>query len=114
MTCHPVLNKRIFRRLSGASYKNPQHCNRAIALSFKEEEFYQGLLSDYISAYRRHHSCETSLLRLTENWKASRDRKELVAVVSMDLSKAFDTIPHALLLAKLSDYGLNCSDLRII
>ena len=57
-----------------------------------------GLLSDYISGYRRHHGCETSLLRLTEGWKASRDSKELVAVVSMDLSKAFDTIPHALLL----------------
>ena len=71
--------------------------------------FYQGLLSDYITTCRRHHSFETSLLRLTEDWKASRDRKELVAVVSMDLSKAFDTIPHALLLAKLSAYGLNGS-----
>ena len=69
--------------------------------------FYQGLLSDYITTCRRHHSCETSLLRLTEDWKASRDRKELVAVVSMDLSKAFDTTP--LLLAKLSAYGLNGS-----
>ena len=74
-------------------------------LSIQLQEFYQGLLS----AYRRYHSCETSLLRLTEDWKASRDRKELVAVVSMDLSKAFDTIPHALLLAKLSAYGLNAS-----
>ena len=78
-------------------------------LSIQLQEFYQGLLSDYISAYRRYHSCETSLLRLTEDWKASRDRKELVAVVSMDLSNAFDTIPHALLLAKLSAYGLNAS-----
>ena len=68
-----------------------------------------GLLSDYISGYRRHHGCETSLLRLNEGWKASRDSKELVAVVSMDLSKAFDTIPHALLLAKLSAYGFNGS-----
>lgn len=78
-------------------------------LSIKLQEFYQGLLLDYISAYRRHHSCEISLLRLTEDWKASRDRKELVAVVSMDLSKAFDTIPQALLLARLSAYGLNGS-----
>ena len=78
-------------------------------LSNQLQEFYRESLSDNISAYRRHHSCETSLLKLTEDWKACRDRKELVAVVSMDLSKAFDTIPHALLLAKLSAYGFSGS-----
>ena len=35
---------------------------------------------------------ETALLKLTEDWRACRERKELVAVVAMDLSKAFDTI----------------------
>ena len=64
-------------------------------LSIQIKHFYQGLLSDFISAYRGRHSCETALLKLTEDWRAGRDRKELVAVVSMDLS--FDTIPHPLL-----------------
>ena len=75
-------------------------------LSEQMQDFYQGLLSDFISAYRRSHSCETALRKLTEDCCACRDRKELVAVVSMDLSKAFDTIPHPLLLEKLKAYGL--------
>ena len=83
-------------------------------LSAQMGDFYQNILSDYISAYRRHHSCETSLLRLTEDWKRSLDNKEIVAVISMDLSKAFDTIPHALLLAKLKAYGLHESSCALI
>ena len=78
-------------------------------LSVQIQDFYQGLLSDFVSAYRKGHSCETALLKLTEDWRACRDKKELVAVVSMDLSKAFDTIPHPLLLAKLKAYGLSSS-----
>ena len=46
-------------------------------------------------------------MRLTEDWKRSLDNKQIVAVISMDLSKAFDTIPHGLLLAKLKAYGVN-------
>ena len=42
-------------------------------LSAQMGDFYQNILSEYISAYRRHHSCETSLLRLTEDWRRSLD-----------------------------------------
>ena len=76
-------------------------------LASQLDQFYTELLSDYISAYRRHYSCETSLMRLTEDWKRSLDNKQIVAVISMDLSEAFDTIPHGLLLAKLKAYGVN-------
>ena len=63
-------------------------------------------MSDFISAYRKNYSCESTLLRLTEDWRATLDNKELVAVISLDLSKAFDCVPHELLLAKLKEYGV--------
>ena len=35
------------------------------------------------------------------------DEKGMVATVLMDLSKAYDCIPHDLLIAKLSAYGID-------
>ena len=78
------------------------------------EPFYQDILSDFISAYRPNYSCETFLLRLTEDWRKSLDSKETVEIVSMDLSKAFNSIPHALLLAKLKAYGLGETSIELL
>ena len=44
------------------------------------------ILSDFISAYRKNYSSETTLLRLLEDWMASLDIKEVVAVIWLDLS----------------------------
>ena len=48
-----------------------------------------------------------AVLRLTENWKKSRGDKISVNTSLMDLSKAFDSIPHDLLVGKLHAYGLS-------
>ena len=56
-------------------------------VSSQLEGFDNGLLlSNCLSACRKFHSCENSLLRLTKDWRRSRDKKELVVIVSLDLS----------------------------
>ena len=51
---------------------------------------------------------------MIEQWKMSLDNNGLAAGIMMDLSKAFDTINHELLIAKLHGYGFNVDSLEII
>ena len=44
---------------------------------------------------------------MTENWKKSLYEKKFVGAVLMDFSKAFDSIPHDLLIAKIYAYGFS-------
>ena len=54
------------------------------------------------------------LIRLLEEWRENIDNNFTVRGVLMDLSKDFDCIPHELLIAKLSAYGLNGNALKYI
>ena len=60
-----------------------------------------GLLNERICAYRKGYSCQTLLLKLLDDWKQSLDKNHVVGVLFMDLSKAFHSLPQALLIAKL-------------
>ena len=51
---------------------------------------------------------------MIEKWKKSLDQGGMFAAVLMDLSKAFDTINHELLIAKLHAYGFEKSALSIV
>ena len=64
-------------------------------------------LSSQQSGNRRFHSTETSLIETTDSILNAIDEKELTAVVLLDMSKAFDSIDHEILLLKLQDVGLS-------
>ena len=49
-------------------------------------------LYDKLSAYRKTHSCEIKLTRLMEDWRKAMDNEECVAVLSTDMSKAFEKL----------------------
>ena len=70
--------------------------------------------SPYLCGFRKNHNAQYSLLKMIENWKKQLDNGEKVGVIFMDLSKAFDTINHSLLLAKLKAYGFSNQALRLL
>ena len=60
-----------------------------------------GLYAKFQSGYRKHHSCETAVTRIHNDILMLIDKKTNVLLLLLDLSAAFDTINHSLLLQKL-------------
>ncbi|XP_072177812.1 uncharacterized protein [Diadema setosum] len=71
------------------------------------------LHEDFQSAYKAFHSTETALLRVKQDILQEIDHKKAVILVLLDLSAAFDTLDHSILLARLqSDYGIRDTALQ--
>ena len=65
------------------------------------------ILSSLNHGFRSGFSCETQLLVTVDDLMKSFDQGKQTDVVILDFSKAFDTVPHDKLLAKLSSFGIN-------
>ena len=77
-------------------------------------DFFEYIFNPYLCAFRRGHGCQTTLLRLLEDWRNALDKNQYVATVLMDLSKAFDCLPHDILLDKLSAYGMSTDSVSLL
>ena len=70
--------------------------------------------SPYLCGYRKGFSSQFAFISLTEKWSKYLDKKGHTGPVLVDLSKAFDTIKHELLIAKLHAYGFSKDSLKIL
>ena len=64
------------------------------------------LLSDVQYGFCKGRSCVSQLLVTLQEWLENLDNKVPIDALYLDLSKAFDTVPHQRLISKLRGYGV--------
>ena len=55
------------------------------------------------SSYRRFHSTETALLKVTNDILMKMNSQDVTLLVMLDLSAAFDTVNHGILISRLHE-----------
>jgi len=64
--------------------------------------------------FRKHLSCELQLQRVCQDIAFILDNNEEADLIFLDFSKAFDKVPHHLLLQKLKSYGIQDDIVNIV
>ena len=78
---------------------------RSAHVQFTEYLDSNGKIAQFPSGNRKIHSTETGLLYFTDEILKNMDMKQVSVVVLLDMSKAFDSIRHDLMLSKLRKAG---------
>ena len=76
--------------------------------------YFDDIFHEHVFAHRKNNGTDTALLSLTEQWRKELDQHNIIGIVSMDLSKAFDTLPHDLIKAKFKSYGADDKTTELI
>ena len=75
--------------------------------------YMQLYLNTLLCEFRQGHGTQHALFRLLQTWQKELDESGYTGTVLMDLSKAYDCLPHDLIIAKFEAYGFDNTSLRL-
>ena len=75
---------------------------------------HRNVFSRYQCGFRKCYSAQHCLLAMIEKWRKIGDDEGVFEALLTDLSKAFDCVPHDLIIAKLEAYGFHIDTLKLI
>ena len=65
------------------------------------------------SGFRPNHSCQTTLIKLIDQWMRCIDNGDIVGTLFLDFRKAFDLLDQSILINKFSAYNFIDSTLKL-
>ena len=72
------------------------------------------ILCDQQHGFGKHRSCESQLLTTVQDLASGLDNSQQIDAILLDFSKAFDKVPHQILLIKLEHFGVRGTTLQWI
>ena len=101
-----------FRPVSNLTFVS-KVIERCMLLQLSQHCDNHNLQPDYQSAYREHYSCETAVLKVSNDILWAMESLAVTSLVALDLSAAFDTVDHDILLSILKNkYGIHTKALK--
>ena len=70
--------------------------------------------SKYLTGFRKNHNALHALLNMIGNWKSNLNKGNETGAIFMDLSNAFETLDHSLLITKYETYDFDSLSLEYI